>query len=645
MKYRCLALLSSAFVASAALAQSGGAPTGTSQPEALPIVDTIPGARDIPYPGTIRLSVDASDVEQRIFHVEEVIPVKPGPLVLLYPAWLPGAHAPQGEIDKVAGLTISAGGKTLAWKRDTVDVRAFHIDVPEGVAAITAKFNFLSATADDQGAVVMTPNIVALEWISNLLYPAGHYSRRILFEPSATFPKGWTTAGALRPTPQPGVGGTVRYDTVALDTLADSPIFAGRYVRSEKLSPDVTLNMFAERADELKMTDAQLGLHRALVTQATKLFGAQHYDHYDFLYALSDRIDGFGLEHHRSSEDQASAAYFLDWDGHLSERDLLPHEYVHSWNGKFRRPADLWTPDYRTPMQNSLLWVYEGQTQFWGFVLAARSGLLSKQDSLDALATVAAMYDTLPGRAWRPLIDTTNEEIISNRRPVAFQTYQRGEDYYSEGQLIWLEIDSLIREKSGGKRSLDDFAKAFFGVRDRDWGELTYRFDDIVSTLNAIQPYDWATFLHERIDAVAPKAPLGGIARGGYRLIYTDTPTPYWKSRESAKERIDLSYSLGMLVGKGGKVTGVMWDGPAFNAGITVGTTLMAIEGETYSDDDLKAAIVGAKGGDKPITLLIKQGEAFRTVQVKWNGGLRYPRLERTGKGPSSLDALFAARP
>jgi len=644
MRVPSFAFFASALLASVAVAQTNGASTGTSQPNPLPIVDTVPQPRDIAYPGTIKLAVDATDIAHRIFRIEEQIPVKAGQLVLLYPAWLPGAHAPQGEIDKIAGLTISADGKPLAWRRDPLDVRAFHVDVPEGVSSITAKFQFLSATADDQGPVVMTPNIVALEWIANLLYPAGYYSRRILIEPSATFPQGWTAASALRPTPTPGTGGTVRYDTVALDTLADSPVFAGRYMRRDTLAPDVTLNTVAERPDELKMTDAQLALHRALVAQAVKLFGAQHYDHYDFLYALSDRIDGFGLEHHRSSEDQAPASYFLDWDAHLADRDLLAHEFTHSWNGKFRRPADLWTPDYRTPMQNSLLWVYEGQTQFWGYVLSARAGLFSKQDTLDALATVAATYDTLPGRSWRPLVDTTNEEIISNRRPVAFQTWQRGEDYYSEGQLIWLEIDSLIRERSHGKRSLDDFAKAFFGMRDGDWGELTYTFDDVVRTLNQVEPYDWATFLHERVDAVAPKAPLAGITRGGYRLIYTDTPTAYWKSVESAKERMDLSYSVGLRVGKAGKVTAVMWDGPAFNAGITVGTTLMAIDGESYSDDDLKAAITGAKGGDKPISLLIKQGDAFRTVEVKWNGGLRYPRLERTGKGPSSLDALLVAR-
>jgi predicted metalloprotease with PDZ domain len=642
---RIAATLALPFVAPALLAQTDPAPTGTSKPTALPIVDTIPPAKDVPYPGTILLAVDASDTARRILHISETIPVTSGPLTLLYPAWLPGAHAPQGEIDKIAGLTITANGQTLPWKRDPTDVYAFHVEVPAGVTSIEARFQFLSATAESQGPVVMTPNIVALEWIANVLYPAGYYARRIMVQPSATFPAGWTSATALRPSgAATSAGGTIRYAPVALDTLADSPVFAGRYYRGEPLSPDVTLNLFAERPDELAISPEVLAKHKAIVTQATRLFGAQHYDHYDYLFALSDRIDGFGLEHHRSSENQAPADYFLNWDDGIAHRDLLTHEYTHSWNGKFRRPADLWTPDYRTKMQNSLLWVYEGQTQFWGAVLAARSGLVSKPEALDTLAYVAALYDTQPGRAWRPLIDTTNEEIISNRHPEPWMSWQRAEDYYREGQLIWTEVDAMLRAKSGGRKSMDDFARAFFGVKDRDWGELIYTVDDIASTLSAIVPYDWATYLKERVYSVAPKAPLGGIAGGGYKLVYTDKPGDYWKSRENAKGSTDLSYSIGLWIAKGGRVSGVMWDGPAFAAGITAGSTLMAIDGEAYSDEDLKAAITAAKGGTKPINLLIKQGEAYRTVSVQWNGGLRYPHLERDGKGPASLDALYAPR-
>ena len=632
-------------------AQMAPAATGASRPQPVAIANTIPAARDVAYPGTITLSVDASDVSRGIFRVVETIPVRPGPLVLLYPAWLPGDHAPQGAIDKLAGLTISAAGpasvagRPLAWRRDTIDLHAFHIDVPAGVSDLDVRFNFLSATHEDQGPVVMTPNILALEWISTLVYPAGHFLRDIMVSADATFPAGWTAASALRSRDALDRGGTVHYATVALDTLGDSPVFAGRYARAEALSPDVTLNLFADRPDQLAAKPEQIAAHKALVAQATRLFGAQHYDHYDFLLALSDRIDGFGLEHHRSSEDQGPPDYFLDWDASAHARDLLPHEFTHSWNGKFRRPADLWTPDWRTPMQNSLLWVYEGQTEYWGHVLAARSGLVSADDTRDRFAATAADYVSQAGRAWRPLADTTNEEIMSNRRPQPFISYQRGEDYYEEGALIWLDADTLIRERSGGKRSLDDVARRFFGDRDRDWGEVTYRFADVVAALNAVEPYDWASFLHTRVDTVAPPPPLDGITRGGYRLIFTDEPGKLWSAREKDREVVDLSHSLGLIIGKSALVKGVRWGSPAFAAGVSAGSTLIAIDGSKYDDDDLKRVITAAKGTTRPIALLIQQGNQFRTVDVAWTGGLRYPHLERTGKGPASLDALIAARP
>lgn len=647
---RALSVLAgaSALLAAPVAGQTGSAVTGTSRPQPVAIVNTIPAPRDVPYRGTIGLAVDASDVARGVFRVEETIPVASGPLVLLHPAWLPGDHAPQGATDKLAGLTITAAGRQLAWRRDTVDVHAFHVEVPAGITALDVRFQFLSATKDDQGPMVMTPNIVALEWISTLLYPAGTFVREIMVAPTATFPAGWTAASALRPRdPAPDAtrrGGTIHYATVALDTLADSPVFAGRYARIEPLSADVTLNLFADRPDQLRATPEQLAAHKALVTQAVRLFGVQHYDHYDFLLGLSDRIDAFGLEHHRSSENQQGPDYFLDWESGAHERDLLAHEFTHSWNGKFRRPADLWTPDWRTPMQNSLLWVYEGQTQFWGNVLAARSGLVSPADTRDKLAAVAANYDSQAGRAWRPLADTTNEEILSNRRPEPYPSFQRSEDYYDEGQLVWLDADSLIRERSKGARSLDDFARRFFGSRDRDWGEVTYRFADIVTALNAVEPYDWAGFLHARVDAVAPPSPLAGITRGGYALVFTDEPGALWAGREKGDEILDLRYSLGLTIGKNGVVKDVRWNGPAQVAGVTAGATLIAIDGNKYDDDDMKRVITAAKGGTAPIALLIQQGDQFRTVNIVWNGGLHYPHLERTGKGPSSFDATYAAR-
>jgi predicted metalloprotease with PDZ domain len=610
-------------------------------PQALPIVDSIPAARDVAYPGTITLLVDASDTTRGIFRVSETIPVAAsGPITLLYPKWLPGSHSPGGSISSVAGLKITAGGKVLPWRRDPVDVCAFHLEVPAGTAAVEAQFQFLAPTDTAQGRIVTTPEMLNLQWISVALYPAGYYVRRINVEASVKYPDGWKAATALEVASQQGP--TVRYKPVTFDVLVDSPVFAGANVRVETLAPGVRLNIVADQPEQLAATEEQLQPHRNLVTQAVKLFGAQHYDHYDFLLALSARQGGIGLEHHRSSENGVTGGYFTEWKDNLTRRDLLPHEYTHSWNGKYRRAADLWTPDYRTPMQDSLLWVYEGQTQFWGVVLGARSGLLTKEETLGALANTAARLDTDAGRSWRPLTDTTDDPIISQRRPKGWRSWQRSEDYYNEGLLIWLDADSMIRELSQGKRSLDDFARAFFGVNDRAWGELTYTFDDIVKTLNSVQTNDWATFLRTRVDQINERAPLEGFTRGGYNLVYTDTPTDWFKSNEKARKITDLTYSGGLVLGRDGDISEVAWDSPAFNAGLTVGTKLVAVNGRSLDTEELKAAIKAKKS---PLSLLVKTGDIYRTVSFNYDGGLRYPKFEKTGEGPSSLDALLAPKP
>jgi predicted metalloprotease with PDZ domain len=605
------------------------------------MVDTIPAARDVAWPGVLTLSVDASDVTRGIFHVSENIPVAAaGPLTLLYPKWLPGNHSDSGRIEQVAGIKFSAGGHSIPWRRDPVDVFAFHLDVPVGASSVEAQFQFLAPTDVTQGRIVTTPEMLNLQWNAVTLYPAGYYVRRIPVAASAKFPDGWKAATALEVASQEGA--TVHFKQVALDILVDSPVFAGANVRVEKLSEDVRLNIVADQPEQLAASEEQIQLHRNLVAQAVKLFGAQHYDHYDFLLALSDRQGGIGLEHHRSSENGVTGGFFTDWKNNVSRRDLLPHEYTHSWNGKFRRPADLWTPDYRTPMQDSLLWVYEGQTQFWGIVLGARSGLLSQEDTLGALANIAARLNTDPGRKWRPLADTTDDPIIAQRRPKGWRSWQRSEDYYNEGLLIWLDVDSLIRELSRGARSLDDFARAFFGVNDRDWGELTYNFDDVVRALNQVQAHDWAAFLQARLEHVSDHAPLDGFARGGYRLTYTDTPSDFFKSNEKARKITDLMYSGGFVLGKEGELTEVAWDGPAFNAGLTVGTKLIAVNGRAFETDQLKAAIKAKKS---PLSLLVKTGDMYRTIDLNYDGGLRYPKLEKTGAGPSSLETLLAPKP
>ena len=615
---------------------------GNSAPVALPIIDTIPAARDVARPGIITLAIDASDVTRGIFQVIETIPVTAaGRLTLLYPEWIPGNHAPRGDISKIAGIRFSTGGKPLAWQRDPVDVFALHVDVPAGATSVQAEFQFLAPTEAGQGRIVTTPDMLNLQWFAVSLYPAGHYVRQLTVAASVKYPAGWKAATALEVAAQDGA--TVHYQPVSYETLVDSPVFAGAYTRTETLAPGVRLNLVADQPEQLAATEEQVQLHRNLVVQAVKLFGAQHYDHYDLLFALSSRLGGIGVEHQRSSENGNDPSFFIDWKGSLASHDQLAHEYSHSWNGKYRRPADLWTPDYRTPMQDSLLWVYEGQTQLWGFVLAARAGLISKQDTLDAFATVAATYDTRPGRAWRPLSDTTNDPIVAARRPKGWTSWQRAEDYYQEGQLIWLDVDSLLRELSGGTRSLDDFARAFFGGNDRDWGQLTYTYDDVVRTLNQVQPHDWAAFLHARVDVTTAHAPLDWLARDGFRLVYTDTPTDWFKAAEKKRKVTDLTYSGGLILGKEGAIMGVAWDSPAFNAGLTVGTTLVAVNGRALDVDQLKAALKAKKS---PLNLLVKTGDLYRTVEFNYDGGLRYPRLERIpGSTATSLDALLTARP
>jgi predicted metalloprotease with PDZ domain len=616
-----------------------------SAPEATaPLPTNIPAARDVDYPGgVIQLDVDATDTLQGIYRVKETIPVAdPGHMVLLMPQWLPGNHAPRGQIEKLAGLVIKANGRVIPWKRDAVDVYAFHLDVPQGAKKLDVEFQFLSATAPGQGRIVVAPNMLNVQWEAVSLYPAGYYTRRIPIQATVKYPAGWTAYSAL---PSRATGSTYAYQQTSYDVLQDSPVIAGKYAKSWALSPRVSLDTIADNPEELAAaTPDIIAKHKTLVDQAVKLFGAQHYDNYHFLLSISDEMGGNGLEHHRSSENGVKLGYFSEWKDGAPVRDLLPHEFTHSWNGKFRRGADLWTPDFRTPMRNSLLWVYEGQTQFWGYVLAARSGLLTKDEALDAIAATAAGLDNRPARTWRPMIDTTNDPIISARKPKGWVSWQRSEDYYTEGMLIWFEVDSLLRKLSGGRKSIDDFARAFFGMNDGDWGEVTYTFDDVVQTLNGIQPYDWASFLDKRVNQTSERAPLTGFTDNGYRLIYTDEPTPYFRAEEKERKIADLSFSLGVVMGKEGAISAVIWDSPAFNAGLDVGTSVVAVNGTAYSDTRLKDAIKAAKGTRELIKLLTKFGDHYREVAIDYHDGLRYPRFQKVGTGVNGLDRLLAPK-
>ena len=613
----------------------------------------VPPPLDVPYTGTLALSVDATDLQRRIFRVHEEIPVVAGPLTLLYPQWLPGKHSPQGPIDKLAGLAISGNGQPIAWKRDPLDVYAFHLDVPQGVATLAIDFDFLSPQDSSQGRVVMTPDMLNLQWNTVALYPAGHYASRITVAPSAKLPQGWRFGSALdvvdgAAANTTAADGTVRFKPVAFDVLVDSPMFAGRHFKRVDLGPGakvpVHLNLVADEAKDLDFRPEQIKPHQKLVEQARKLYGSQHYDHYDFLFALTDKLGGIGLEHHRSSENSGSTGYFTEWDKNAPGRDLLPHEYTHSWNGKFRRGADLATPNFNEPMQDSLLWVYEGQTQYWGYVLAARSGLWSADQARDALALVAATYaDNRPGFSWRNVQDTTNDPIIAQRRPLPYRNYQMSEEYYSAGQLIWLAVDAKLRELTRDRRSLDDFAKAFFGVDDGSYAVKTYTFDDVANTLNAVAPNDWAKFLRERVDAHAP--PLDGLAASGWKLVYTDQPSAFQKSAEADRKMLDYAASVGITVSsKDGRISDVRWNGPAFKAGIAPTSTLVAVNGHEFSPERLKDAVAATKSGNAPIELLVKNAGEYRSVRIDYRDGLKYPHLERVMGTPDRLNAILAPR-
>ncbi len=626
--------------ASPALAQS-------TQPQPTPQPPPIVAPQDRPYPGQIELSVDATDLDRHVFRMTETVPVPQGaPLTLMFPKWLPGDHGPTGPLAALAGLTIKAGGQTISWTRDVVNVYAFHVAVPQGVTSVQLQFQFLSPPEEREGRVVTTPNMLDVQWNPEILYPAGYYTRDIQVRPSLLLPGGWKFGTALET--ENAAGGHVSFKPVSLNVLLDSPVYAGRYFSRIDLDPHgkvpVHLDVVADRPDDLAITPEDLQAHRNLVQQAYKNFGSHHYDHYDFLLSLSDEMGGEGLEHHRSSENGVDRNYFTDLEKSAADRDLLPHEYTHSWNGKFRRPADLWSPDFDIlPERDTLLWVYEGQTQYWGQVLAARSGILKPEQVRDDFALEAADMQATPGRVWRNLQDTTNDPILNERRPLAWRSWSREEDYYTEGLLIWLDADTLIREKSNGAHSLSDFAKLFFGVDDGSWVTHTYTFNDVVQALNQVQPYDWATFLRSRLDGHGPGAPLDGLARGGWKLVYTDEPSAMEKAAEGARHGADFTYSLGLTLGEEGAVTNVLWGSPVYAAGIAKGVKLLAVDGLVYDEPrDLADVIKNAKTSKAPIELLFRDGSHFHDVKLEYHGGLKYPHLERVPGTPDRLDDILA---
>jgi len=595
-------------------------------------------------PGPIKLAVDATDAPKKIFHVKETIPVQPGPVSLSYPKWIPGEHGPTGPVTDLAGLHITAIGKPVEWERDPVDMYAIHLRAPEGARSLDVSFDFLSAAAPVgfSSAASCTQELLLHSWNQTLLYPSGVASDALTFEASLKLPPGWKYGTALPVASESG--GLIRFAPATLTTLVDSPVLAGANFRRVDLAPGATpheyLDMACDSRAGLAIPEDQARHMRQLMAEASALFGARHFREYHFLLSLSDYVAHFGLEHHESSDDRSWERMWIDDDERVSSSNLLPHELVHSWNGKYRRPAGLATTDYQQPMQGELLWVYEGLTQYLGFVLGARSGLRTPQQARENLALSAAALDNEPGRTWRPLVDTAVEAQLLYNAANEYDSWRRGTDFYNEGLLIWLEADATIRKLTNNQSSMDDFCQRFHGKPSSGPKIVPYTYEDVVKTMNEVAPHDWNAFFQERLRSLSPRAPMGGIVGSGWKLVYVDSIPPYQKSLAGAQKYVDLRFSLGMILKeKDGEIRDVMPGTPAAKAGVQPGAMLVAVNGRHWSKDVLLDAVKATRDGG-PLELLVDNGEFYRTCKLEYRGGPRYPQLVRAA-GPDRLSEIL----
>jgi len=606
----------------------------------------------------IKITVDLTEAPRKLYHAEIDVPVRPGPVTLLTPEWIPGDHAPNGEANAITGAIFTADGKTLAWRRDDVNLYEFHLEIPAGVTSVHAHLDaIITSRASKQMA--------CLEWERLMLYPAHIPVKEIAIEPSVTVPAGWGIGTALTPTGtsappattgvdesahQPSAGAiTTHYAVTTVEQLEDSPVIAGKYFHEFPLAPEVTpkhyIDVVSDEPDDSNLRPELLAEISNLVREAGAAYASHHYNSYHFLLTLSNVAGGEGLEHGQSSDNGVGEKGFAEPAQTLGNSDLLSHEFTHSWNGKYRRPATLYQPDFATPQQGMLLWVYEGMTQYMGNVLAARSGLKNQEQYRDMLALSAASLDNESGRIWRSTEDTSIASSI-DRRPIApWGNWSRGQSYYQEGELVWLDADTLIREKTGGKKSLTDFQHIFLG-KGGDTGPLIVTYDrkELIADLNEVLPYDWATFLHDRIDVPTPHTDLAGIERGGYKLVFTDKLSPSAKMLAAAGgprgAGVNVWYSLGMRITADGTVNEVKYDGVADKAGLTPGLKIFGVNGEVYSADALRKALDDSKGNTKPIQLMVQDATKLSTIDIDYHDGQRYPSLQRVEGTTDYLDEI-----
>ena len=593
----------------------------------------------------IRLRVDLTDAPRNIYHAKLSIPVKPGAMTLVFPEWIPGNHRPSGPIAGLTGIRMEASGKEVAWQRDEVDAYAFHVVVPSGVQELSVSLDAItSSDSAGGGGPAASSNLLDLNWNAVVLYPQGAASDAVEFAPSVKLPAGWKFGTAL--VPAHVAGDEVEFAPVSLTTLVDSPLIAGKHFRRIELDSGSEtpheMDIVADSESDLAMTPEDLADYKKLVAETGALFGARHYLQYHFLYTLSDDVGHHGLEHHQSNDSCTSERTLLDPDLRMLNASLVPHEFVHSWNGKYRRPAGLATRNYQDPMIGDLLWVYEGLTEYLGDVLAARSGLWTAEQYREALAGTAAYLDHRPGREWRSLEDTTRSVQMLRLLGSQWSSWRRGLDYYPEGELIWLEVDSMIRQQTHGQRSLDDFCRRFHGGSSGAAVVVPYTFEDVVSALNEVAPYDWAKLLKERINATSSHAPLGGIEGEGWKLVYNDQPNVLTEAAEKQFKFADFSYSLGLSLAEDGKIDDVIVGSPAYQSGVGPGMKLIAVNERKWSPMVLHDAIKAAQGKTEPIELLVENGKFFQTYTVSYHEGNKNPHLERVSGQADVLDGMLA---
>ncbi len=593
----------------------------------------------------ITITVDATDAPRKMLHADMVIPVVPGDVTLLYAQWIPGEHGPTGPIDNLTGLTIQANGKTLSWVRDSVNMYAFHVQVPQGATELHVHDDFLAtaAAAGFSAGASTSNNLAMVSWNEVLLWPASTPAPQTMVTPSVTLPEGWKYGTALTPTGHEG--NTTHFEAVSVNQLVDSPLLSGRYFREIVLAPEISpkhyLDLAADGPEDLEVPPQMLAGFHNLVRETGALYQSRHYNSYHFLMTLSDQVAHFGLEHHQSNDDRVPEKTFLNPNLDALEAGLLPHEFTHSWNGKYRRPAGLVSPDFQTPMKGNLLWVYEGLTEYLGNVLTARSGLWTDAQYRDELANTAAQLNYRPGRTWRDLQDTATAAQTLYGSGRQWGNWRRSVDYYPEGELLWLDVDTTIREQSHGKKSINDFCARFLGLGGNTGPKTApYTFDDIVSNLNAVQPYDWATFLTDRLTRKVDHAPMGGIEHGGYQLVYTDTPNPMMEARQ-ARGGVNAWYSLGMQISSNGALGDVLFYSPAYKADLGPGMKIVAVNGRQYTDSLMHDAIQNSKTVQTPIELIVENTGYYRMVKIDYHGGERYPHLARVNATPDMLEKIL----